>query len=67
MPYIEVPSRYRVPTKGESRIETFGFVGHACRLATRLFEKALGAKQADNLKPEFYENKSTNIQQQENE
>ena len=56
-----------ISPKGESRIETFGFVGRACQLATRLFEKALGIQQSDQRKPEFFENQSTNTEQQESE
>lgn len=56
-----------VSPNGESRIETYGFEGQSCRSATRQFEKALGAKQAEDLKPEFHERQSSSIQQQEHE
>ena len=54
-----------ISPKGESRIETHGFAGEACRAATKQLETALGAKQHETLKPEFYEQQSTNIQQSE--
>jgi hypothetical protein len=55
-----------VSVKGESRIETHGFSGKACQAATKQLESALGAKQQETLKPEFYEPQSTNTQQTEN-
>ena len=56
-----------VSPKGESRIETHGFAGNSCRAASRHLERALGVQQTESLKPEFYDNQSTNVQQQENE
>ena len=54
-----------VSPQGESRIESFGFVGRACRIATAWFEKTLGIRRADHLKPEYFEQQTTNVQQQE--
>ena len=54
-----------VSPTGESRIETYGFSGEACRNATRQLEQALGAKQAETYKPEFYANQTVDTKQQE--
>lgn len=56
-----------ISPKGETRIETYGFEGGACRAATSQLERALGVKQNEALKPEFYANQTNNIQQLENE
>ncbi len=56
-----------VSPQGESRIESYGFEGQSCLAATRNLEKALGAKQADTFKPEFYSSETNNIHQSENE
>ena len=56
-----------VSHKGESRIETHGYEGSACRAATRELERALGVSRAESLKVEFYEHSATEIEQKENE
>ena len=56
-----------VSPKGETRIESYGFEGTACRAATSQLERALGVKQGESLKPEFYANQTNTIQQLENE
>ena len=43
-----------VSPKGESRIETKGFVGNSCREASKFIESALGKTSTETLKPEFY-------------
>ena len=40
---------------GETRLETKGFTGSACKEASCLLEQALGAVQADRLTAEFHE------------
>ena len=56
-----------VSPTGESRVETFGFAGEACRTATKKLIRALGATQTETTKPEFYTNQSSRIVQKENE
>jgi len=56
-----------VSPTGESQIETHGFIGESCRRATRKLEQALGAKQAETTKPEYFAKETTNCQQQEQE
>ena len=43
-----------VSPKGESRIETKGFVGNSCREASKFIESALGKTSMESLKPEFH-------------
>ncbi len=43
-----------VSPQGETRIETKGFSGSACREASRSLEQALGVKAAEQLTSEFY-------------
>ena len=40
--------------KGETKIETKGFAGNACKAASEALEKALGLKQSEKLTAEFY-------------
>jgi hypothetical protein len=40
---------------GETRLETKGFTGAACKDASRLLEQALGAVQTERLTAEFHE------------
>jgi hypothetical protein len=51
-----------VSPKGETKIETKGFVGSACKAASEALEKALGLKQSEQLTAEFY---SQQTQQQQ--
>jgi hypothetical protein len=44
-----------VSPKGETKVETRGFTGGACREATRFLEQALGARTAEALTAEFYQ------------
>ena len=48
---------------GASTVETFGFTGEACRDATRLIEKALGKRTAEEIKAEFHQVSQTHRQQ----
>ena len=47
---------------GQSTVETKGFVGSACRDASRFIEQALGQSTGETLKAEFHQ--SANSQQQ---
>ena len=48
-----------VSPKGETRIETKGFVGGECRQASRLMEEAIGVSASEKLTTEFYQQQST--------
>ncbi|QDU31345.1 hypothetical protein ETAA8_65290 [Anatilimnocola aggregata] len=39
---------------GETRLETHGFAGGACRQGSQFLEQALGAMLLEKLTPEFY-------------
>jgi hypothetical protein len=43
---------------GETRLETMGFEGTACREASRFVEEALGQRIAEQRTPEFYRSAS---------
>ena len=43
-----------VSPKGESQVETKGFVGNECREASNFIESALGTVAGETLKPEFH-------------
>jgi len=43
-----------ISPQGETRVETKGFSGSACREASRFLEQALGQRQAEQLTSEFY-------------
>jgi hypothetical protein len=44
-----------VDSKGQTRVETKGFAGPACREASRFVEQALGTKTAETLTAEFHQ------------
>ena len=46
--------------KGETKVETRGFTGGACREASRFLEQALGTRAGEQLTAEFYEGQSVN-------
>lgn len=48
-----------VSPKGETRIETKGFIGGECRQASRLMEEAIGVSASEKLTAEFYQQQST--------
>ena len=54
-----------VSPKGETKIETKGFAGNACKAASEALEKALGLKQSEKLTAEFYSQQSTQQQAKE--
>ena len=43
-----------ISPKGETRIETKGFSGAECRVASQFVEQALGQRTSEQLKGEFY-------------
>ena len=44
-----------VDAQGQSKVETRGFAGPACREASRPFEQALGLRTAEALTAEFHQ------------
>ena len=44
-----------ISPKGESKVETKGFSGGACREDSRFVEQALGQRTAETLTAEFYQ------------
>ena len=50
---------------GESKIETHGYRGNSCLADTKQLEVALGVRDSESIKPEFYQNDTTNNQQHE--
>jgi hypothetical protein len=53
-----------VSLDGSSRVETNGFTGSDCRQASEFLELALGSRQSERLKAEFYVQAEANEQQQ---
>jgi Protein of unknown function (DUF2997) len=49
-----------VSPKGETRVETKGFSGSECRLASQFVEVALGQRTAETLTAEFHQGQGTN-------
>ncbi len=47
-----------VSPRGETKVETKGFTGGACREASRFVEQALGARTAEALTAEFHQGQS---------
>jgi hypothetical protein len=43
-----------VGPKGETKVETKGFSGPECRIASQFVEQALGQRTTEQLKGEFY-------------
>ena len=43
-----------VSPKGETKVETKGFVGNECQKASQFLVGALGNKTTEQLKPEFH-------------
>jgi hypothetical protein len=54
-----------VSPSGETRVETKGFLGGECRLASQFVEIALGQKTAETLTAEFHQGQqsSNNLRQ----
>lgn len=51
-----------VDKQGQTRLETKGFSGNACREASQLLEKALGAKTSEKLTAEYYSQSANQTQ-----
>jgi Protein of unknown function (DUF2997) len=51
-----------VDTKGQSKVETRGFTGGACRDASRFLELALGRSTGENLTAEFHQSQDVGEQ-----
>ena len=47
-----------VGPRGETKVETRGFTGGACREASRFLEQALGRRTAEALTAEFHQGQS---------
>ena len=56
-----------VSPDGSSKVETHGFVGSECQQASRFLEQALGQKQRDKRKAEYFqpETRQTNQARQQ--
>ena len=52
-----------VSAKGETKVETKGFTGNDCQAATRNLELALGVRQSESLKSEFYQQARSELEQ----
>jgi hypothetical protein len=52
-----------VSIKGETKVETKGFFGSDCQEATRSLELALGARESESLKGEFYMQAHSELEQ----
>ena len=44
-----------ITPQGETRVETKGFTGNSCRLASQFLEQALGTTANEKLTAEFYQ------------
>jgi hypothetical protein len=49
-----------VSPRGETKVETRGFAGGACREASRFLEQALGQRSGEQLTAEFYQGQEVN-------
>ena len=47
-----------ITADGQSRVETKGFTGGDCRVASRFLEQALGQTTSEQLKPELHQSHS---------
>lgn len=54
-----------VSPKGETTVTTKGFLGGACRDASRFLEVALGQRTGENLTGEFYQTEAIRQQQEQ--
>ncbi len=52
-----------VDKQGQTRLETRGFQGSACKEVTRLLEKSLGTVSSDKTTAEFYSQPANQTQQ----
>ncbi len=51
---------------GETKVETKGFTGSECRIASQFLEQTLGQRTAEQLTAEFYQQSQTNHLKQSN-
>lgn len=54
-----------VSTKGATTVTTKGFLGSACRDASRFLEAALGQRARESLTGEFYQAEAVHQQQEQ--
>ncbi len=54
-----------VTPSGQTRVETKGFQGTACRAASQFIERALGPQSNEQLTPEFYQTATSQQQVQQ--
>lgn len=54
MPTIEVI----VSPSGETKVQTKGYAGGACRQASQFLEEAMGQRASEQLTSEFYQNQA---------
>lgn len=54
-----------ISPQGETRLETKGFAGNACREASQFLEQALGAQVSEKLTTEFYQQEANRIHVQQ--
>ena len=52
-----------VSATGETKVETKGFTGNDCQAASRALEHALGVRQTESLKSEFYQQARAELEQ----
>jgi Protein of unknown function (DUF2997) len=50
-----------VSPKGETKIETKGFSGSECRLASQFVEQALGQRTAEQMTAEFHQGQQASL------
>jgi hypothetical protein len=56
-----------VSPTGQTRVETKGFTGSACREASRFLEQALGMRTAEQLTGEFHQTEQTGQEVQQSQ
>jgi hypothetical protein len=49
-----------IDSKGQTTVQTKGFTGTECRLASQFVEEALGQRPAEQLTAEFYQGQRAN-------
>ena len=54
-----------VSPSGETRLETKGFTGAACQVASQFLEKALGIRQSEQFTAEFHSQENSHDRLQE--
>ena len=54
-----------VKPDGKAVVETSGYYGTSCKDASKFLEQALGQRQTETLKPEYYSTTTNTSEQQE--